>query len=379
MGIRRKSCDGYESSRSTIGTIKIKASVEFNADTYDSHFSPPIVETVLSNFRRVDEVVKWRAAAALFISSIFFFRSQLDSYLVNLWTFLQNDSSLLAKIFRHDHWEWALAVGAFGIWIHGFWFADRLVDKANKKGINHPWKKYRLHDQYEEEKWRRSLIRRASVSSSSTGKDVTKGAEISHTKQNKWHLGFWTFELPLYCLPLYIWDKAIPRRAGKIAGWGAPTSLGICGDVAGALLLYDLGFFFCHLMMHKIPFFYKWFHAKHHIAKEVRASDIVRLSGVEEVVDVGISIIALNCLKAHPISRSLYNVIITFMLTELHSGFAFPWTPQFVVPFGLATGSKGHHYHHRYGKHYYQKFFCHVDRIFGFVQKRDGSLKGSTI
>jgi len=190
---------------------------------------------------------------------------------------------------------------------------------------------------------------------------------------------FWTFELPLYCLPLYIWDRAIPRRAGKIAGWGAPTSLGICGDVAGALLLYDLGFFFCHLMMHKIPFFYKWFHAKHHIAKEVRASDIVRLSGVEEVVDVGISIIALNCLKAHPISRSLYNVIITFMLTELHSGFAFPWTPQFVVPFGLATGSKGHHYHHRYGKHYYQKFFCHVDRIFGFVQKRDGSLKGSTI
>ena len=128
--IRRKSCDGYESSRSTIGTIKIKASVEFNADTYDSHFSPPIVETVLSNFRRVDEVVKWRAAAALFISSIFFFRSQLDSHLVNLWTFLQNDSSLLAKIFRHDHWEWALAVGAFGIWIHGFWFADRLVDKV---------------------------------------------------------------------------------------------------------------------------------------------------------------------------------------------------------------------------------------------------------
>lgn len=50
------------------------------------------------------------------------------------------------------------------------------------------------------------------------------------------------------------------------------------------------------------------------------------------------------------------------MLTELHSGFAFPWTPQFVVPFGLATGSKGHHYHHRNGKHYYQKVRFILDR-----------------
>jgi sterol desaturase/sphingolipid hydroxylase (fatty acid hydroxylase superfamily) len=106
---------------------------------------------------------------------------------------------------------------------------------------------------------------------------------------------------------------------------------------------------------------------------------IFRLSGVEEVVDVGISILALNFLKCHPVSRTIYNLIITFLLTELHCGYAFPWTPQFVVPFGLSTGSKGHHYHHRNGKHYYQKFFCHVDKLFGFVQKKDNSLQGFSV
>jgi hypothetical protein len=59
--------------------------------------------------------------------------------------------------------------------------------------------------------------------------------------------------------------------------------------------------------------------------------------------------------------------------------FDLPWTPQNVIPFGLATGSRRHHYHHRYGRHYYQKFFCHVDRLFGFVQKDDGSILGDSV
>jgi len=254
-------------------------------------------------------------------------------------------------------------------------------------GIVHPWKKYRLQDQYEAEKFRRMQRKRLEQKAVNDGVDMDRNEievqvnamQVPEVKQHKWNLGFWIFELPLYVLPLYVWDICIPRRAAKIAAWQAPTALGVCKDVTSALLLYDLGFFVCHFLMHKIKFLYKYVHSKHHITSEVRASDIVRLSFVEEIVDVGISILALNHLGCHPISRTLYNIIITFMLTELHCGFAFPWTPQFVVPFGLATGSKGHHYHHRYGKHYYQKFFCHVDKLFGFVQKKDDSLKGYTV
>jgi hypothetical protein len=66
-------------------------------------------------------------------------------------------------------------------------------------------------------------------------------------------------------------------------------------------------------------------------------------------------------------------------VTELHSGFDFPWTPQNIVPLGLMTGSRRHHFHHRNGKHYYQKFFFHVDRLFGFFQKNDGTLNGDSV
>jgi sterol desaturase/sphingolipid hydroxylase (fatty acid hydroxylase superfamily) len=120
-------------------------------------------------------------------------------------------------------------------------------------------------------------------------------------------------------------------------------------------------------------------HNKHHKTQEVRAGEIVRLGVVEEVFEVGISIIALGLLSVHPLARSIYNCVITFLLTELHSGFDFPWTPQNVVPFGLMTGSRRHHYHHRNGKHYYQKFFFHVDRLFGFFQKNDGTLNGDSV
>ena len=333
---------------------------------------------LFANLRNLNEVTKWRIAAFTFVSSLFVFSNQLDIVMINMWSWLQNGSALLPRMFRHDHWEWGVAVWAFFFWIHGFWLADKAVAKAGAKGFVHPWKKYRLQDEYEAEKFRRKQLRRSERGSAVEQQELEQ-VEPSATKQEKWHMGFWIFELPLYCLPLYIWDICIPRRAAKLATWGAPTALGVCKDVTCALLLYDIGFFVCHYLMHKIPFLYKYVHAKHHIAKEVRASDIVRLSFVEEIADVGISILALNFLGCHPVSRTLYNIIITFMLTELHSGFAFPWTPQFVVPFGLATGSKGHHYHHRNGKHYYQKFFCHVDKLFGFVQKNDNSLKGFSV
>jgi len=320
----------------------------------------------------MDEIGKWRMAAATFITAIVAFAPKIDLVLIKFWSWLQNDTTaLLPRLFRHDHWEWSVAVWAFFFWIHGFWLIDRSIAKADVKGVVHPWKKYRLQDQHEAEKFRRKHHRMMQA-----GVNIE---EKSPTQQSKWHLGFWTFELPLYCLPLYIWDVLKPRRAAKIVKWGAPTAFRVCKDVTSSLLLYDFGFFVCHFLMHKIPFLYKYVHAKHHINKEVRASDIVRLSLIEEVVDVVISILALNYLRAHPFSRTIYNIIITFLLVELHCGYAFPWTPQFVVPFGLATGSKGHHYHHRYGKHYYQKFFCHVDRLFGFVQKNEGSLKASCI
>jgi sterol desaturase/sphingolipid hydroxylase (fatty acid hydroxylase superfamily) len=308
----------------------------------------------------VGEVTKWRIAAVTFLSTVVLSRGYWDVQLAKLWTYLLSSSALPARVFRTDSYEWCLAVAAFGIFIHAFGYADRLV--ANNP--SHPWRKFRLQDRYEADKLRR------------------KSGPVDNmpsVQQSPWHWGAWLFEFWVYVTPLVIWDIVAPRRHRRIGGFAAPTTMGIMRDVSLGLLLYDFFFFFGHLAMHKIPFLYKHWHKKHHAVDEVRACDQVRLTLGEQVYDVGCSIVALNLLGVHPVARSLYNLVIVFLLCELHSGFDFPWTPQNVIPKGLMTGSRRHHYHHRFGHHYYQKFFFTVDRLFGFYQKDDGSLKGDTI
>ena len=332
----------------------------------------------------------WRAAAVTFVSTLLLCRHAIDAQLVHLWTHLTTSSSLVARAFRTDSYEWCLAVAAFGVYIHFFGYADRAVRRkaaaaagggteqgshSNAQQQQHPWRKYRLQDRFEADRHRRMIERRVTAGTEVTTEDL----EMPAVQQSPWHWKAWIFEFWVYVLPLVAWDILSPRRHRRLAAFGAPTTLKIMGDVAGGLLLYDLLFFFGHILMHKVPLFYKLIHRKHHAIAEVRACEQVRLSLGEEVLDVGFSIIALNLLGAHPLARSIYNLIIVFLLTELHSGFDFPWTPQNVVPFGLATGSRRHHYHHRFGEHYYQKFFFTVDRLFGFFQKNDESLKGDSV
>jgi sterol desaturase/sphingolipid hydroxylase (fatty acid hydroxylase superfamily) len=288
----------------------------------------------------------------------------------------------MARIFRTDSYEWVLAVSAFFVFIHAFGYADRVVRKSAEQGRAHPWRKYRLQDRYEADKHRRGQERR--LEAIPTGDQTSLQPKDDdylklQVKQSKWNWMGYIGETSVYVLPLLAWDIISPRRHRRLAAFAAPHTMQVVRDVTCGLVLYDLLFFVGHLLMHKIPFIYRTIHTKHHDVKEVRAGDIVRLSVIEEVMEVGFSIVALNALGAHPLSRTIYNCIIVFLLTELHSGFDFPWTPQNVVPFGLATGSRRHHYHHRNGKHYYQKFFFTVDRLFGFFQKDDGSLHGDSV
>ena len=105
---------------------------------------------------------------------------------------------------------------------------------------------------------------------------------------------------------------------------------------------------------------------KHHSSPEVRSCDTVRLTPMEQTIDTICSIAGLRIMGAHPMSRSLYNLVITFLLTELHCGFDFAWSPQNLVPFNLMAGSRRHHEHHRGGKRFYQKFFTYLDELTGF-------------
>ena len=68
---------------------------------------------------------------------------------------------------------------------------------------------------------------------------------------------------------------------------------------------------------------YHSIHAKHHTKKVQRVTEAFRLSVADQVLDVGCSIAALNIVKAHPLSRSVYNIVIVYLIIELHSGVHF--------------------------------------------------------
>jgi hypothetical protein len=159
--------------------------------------------SMVSKATMIDEVGKWRVAAATFVSSIFVFHKALDAMLVKLWFFLQTSPHILARMFRHDHWEWILAVSAFVVYIHAFWAADRAVLKAGKQGRVHPLRKYWLHDRYEAQRFRREQLRRKE-----RGENVVdlEAQPPLVTEQSEWNWKGWIFELPVYVVPLFIWD-----------------------------------------------------------------------------------------------------------------------------------------------------------------------------
>jgi len=272
----------------------------------------------------------------------------MDAQVAHLWEFL-----LTQAWFRDDMFEPYLAVASFFTWLHGWLLVDYLATSGVLGDRFGGLRRYRMQDQ--------TAAQRKDV-------DVADLALEDLPAPNKWYAG-WPFELVVYLSPLFLiatyTDAFAARRAGL--DLAAPEFSTVCGQIFAGLFLYDFFFWFGHVAMHKLsPEVYRFTHGKHHINAEVRASDTVRLTMFEEVVDVMCSIAALRLLHAHPISRSLYNIVITFLLVELHCGYDMPWSPQNLFP-QVFSGSRRHHVHHRSGRVYFGKFFRWMDDLAGFV------------
>jgi sterol desaturase/sphingolipid hydroxylase (fatty acid hydroxylase superfamily) len=78
--------------------------------------------------------------------------------------------------------------------------------------------------------------------------------------------------------------------------------------------------------------------------------------------DVICSVIALNLVRAHPFSRSLFNMVAIYLISEAHSGYDFPWSPHNVLTF--IAGPVIHSAHHSTGSCNFAKFFVWWDVLF---------------
>eukprot|EP00975_Prorocentrum_lima_P045264 9479901-Prorocentrum_lima.AAC.1 len=119
--------------------------------------------------------------------------------------------------------------------------------------------------------------------------------------------------------------------------------------------IYDILFFFGHSLLHSNPWLYKTFHSKHHKHSSVRACESIRHNIADGTYDVICSIVALRVVGSHPVARAMHNIVIIWLLTELHAGYDAPWQLHNIVPFAVIGGPPRHDHHHNFGHHYHQK------------------------
>ena len=173
-------------------------------------------------------------------------------------------------------------------------------------------------------------------------------------------------ELLAYIVPLAAFDLLFPRRMAKLGDFPSPpTVFQIVFEVVSCFLVYDVLFFAGHSAMHAIPALYKALHAKHHTRTLQRAIETVRLSLIEQALDVSCSIAAVNLTRAHPLSRAIYVPLIVLALCDLHSGYDWPFSLENVLPQRFWGGAVHHDVHHRDGRFHLAKFTHVWDWCFG--------------
>jgi sterol desaturase/sphingolipid hydroxylase (fatty acid hydroxylase superfamily) len=99
-----------------------------------------------------------------------------------------------------------------------------------------------------------------------------------------------------------------------------------------------------------------------HAGANIRACDAIRHTVLDGFFDVICSVVALNLVHAHPFSRSLFNMVAIYLISEAHSGYDFPWSPHNVLTF--IAGPVIHSAHHSKGSCNFAKFFVWWDILF---------------
>lgn len=101
----------------------------------------------------------------------------------------------------------------------------------------------------------------------------------------------------------------------------------------------------------------------------LEAEAVVNHSLVDAALQVGTNIVVQNLtpfgVPKHKLARFLHNVLVTYLLTETHSGLDLPWGTHRLCPW-LCGGAPRHALHHASHRHCFQQFFTYLDDALGF-------------
>lgn len=152
-------------------------------------------------------------------------------------------------------------------------------------------------------------------------------------------------------------------------------------EVASGIFLYDLLFYPFHSSFHqlRVP---RWrrLHLRHHrFASEEtvahNAVETVQNSYADAGIQVAINILVQNLSPwglacKHPLSRLLHNLLVTYLLSESHSGYDLPFQSHRLFP-AVFGGAPRHEHHHQRGDVCFHQFFKYLDDARGTGPKAD--------
>ncbi|MCJ1310481.1 hypothetical protein MMC25_004145 [Agyrium rufum] len=150
----------------------------------------------------------------------------------------------------------------------------------------------------------------------------------------------------------------------------APTSRRIVLELAVAFFIYDALFFFIHIAFHRIPAL-RQIHWPHHRHAEMNPQVTNKLSVTERVSLILLANFALNIIRSHVFTRTMFVPFFVYLLVEVHCGLDLDWGYDKILPGGWGAGSVKHAYHHRVGEGFYQPFFSWWDNGVDFLERRE--------
>ena len=169
----------------------------------------------------------------------------------------------------------------------------------------------------------------------------------------------------------------------------APTFGVFSVELMFGVFLYDLCFFPVHWLMHKSPWGQmRRVHGYHHrmSSHTLNSLETVQHSYIDGFLQVCVNILVQQITPfgaighKHVLSRLAHNLLVTYLLSEAHSGYDLPWMSHRLFP-EVFGGAPRHEKHHHDGRVYYQQYFKYLDDFFGNTEDDlcigDGRKEGS--
>lgn len=125
-----------------------------------------------------------------------------------------------------------------------------------------------------------------------------------------------------------------------------PSRLTVLWQVAVAMVIEDMMFYWSHRTLHTVPWLYTHVHKVHHQYTHPVTQASEHAHPLEFIFGNLVPVIVpAILLKMHLFTAAFWVGLRIFVSAEEHCGYAFPWSPVRLLPFQASV--EGHDFHHR--------------------------------